>query len=119
MNMDESYSMIRAEAALGERFREWWGKIPRVNFDPSWDVRAQPPFGGAMIRYSVEHKGAHVSIYMDAYDRLGCVGEPYWEIHPDRDGTDCERFLLNETDDLVAGIAASIAGQLERNKDRT
>jgi hypothetical protein len=37
------------------------------------------------------------------------MDEPYWEIHPL--GGDVGRFLLNETDELLAGIAESIREQ--------
>ena len=89
--------------------REWVGKIPHVPFKPKWDVRAQPPFGGALIRYTVEYKGCAVSIYLDVDDSLGCMGKPYWEIYPGTKG-DPDRFLLDET----AGMAKAIGKSLKR-----
>lgn len=90
--------------------RAWYDKMPRIPFPNDWDVRAVPPFGGAMVRYRIQRGGAEVSVYMDAHDKLGCVGQPYWEIHPNPEG-ECDRFLLREVDDLVAGIAAALDAQ--------
>ena len=95
------------QAQVSRDQREWYDKMPNVPFPAAWDVRAVPPFGGAMVRYRIQHKGADISVYMDAHDRLGCVREPYWEIYPGADG-DPDRFLLNEVDELVAGIQAAI-----------
>jgi hypothetical protein len=105
----------RFSRELSEMQREWYQKIPHVPFKPSWDVRAAPPFGGALIRYRVSYKGCEVSIYLDVNDSLGSVGQPYWEIYPGSDG-DVERFLLDETDDLAKGIAASIRRSLRMKK---
>ena len=116
VDASDNESMIRrAEAALWKRYREWSYKIPHVPFRHEWDVRAVPPHGGAMVRYHVRYKDAFVSVYLDCYDRLGWVGSPYWEIHPGETGRDCDcdRFLLDETQELVGGIARSIAAQLD------
>jgi len=106
----------RAASIMSQRYRHWIDKMPHIPFNPEWDVRAIPPFAGAMVRYRVMHDGARVSIYMDAYDQLGVVGEPYWEIYPDATGEDCDRYMLADTDALVSGIAASLAGQIARGE---
>ena len=92
------------EADQNKRFKEWYDKIPHVPFNEKWDVRAVPPFGGAIVRYKVQHNGHEISIYLDAYDALGCVGEPYWEIYPNLHG-DTLRFLMNETKEMVKELA--------------
>ena len=95
------------DVKISDDQRSWYAKMPHVPFDPSWDVRAVPAFGGAMVRYRVQSGKADISVYMDAHDRLGSVGQPYWEIYPAANG-DTDRFLLAETSELVAAIAASI-----------
>lgn len=90
------------------QMREWVNKIPHVQFNPEWDVRAIPAFGGAVIRYMVRQGDLRVSVYLDAYDNIGSVGQPYWEIYPNAEG-DTDRILLNETADLVEAIANSFA----------
>ena len=103
----KSIEQHRWESELSAMLGSWYDKIPHVPFNKEWDVRAVPAFGGAIVRYRIQHQGAEVSVYLDAYDRLGCVGEPYWEIYPNPHG-ECDRFLMNEVGDLVAGIDAAI-----------
>jgi hypothetical protein len=92
---------------MSKRQREWMNRMPPMPFQADWDVRAIPPFGGAMVRYKIAKGKATVSVYMDAYDELGSMGEPYWEIYPSKDG-ETDRFLLAETEELIAAIGASL-----------
>lgn len=81
----------------------WAKKIPTIQFPADWRVGIIPPFGGAMIRFKVAtNTDRYISVYLDCYDNLGCVGEPYWEIYPYKE--DCKRFLMNEVDELIQGI---------------
>lgn len=77
---------------------KWMEKIPKLKFKDHWEVKILPPFGGAIIRFHLETGHGFVSVYFDAYDMLGCVGEPYWEVY---DGDDIERFLLNEHEEMM------------------
>jgi hypothetical protein len=91
-------------------YREWVNKIPHVPFDPDWDVRAIPPFGGALVRYQVRHNGAFVSIYLDGDNSLGYGPDPaYWEVCPFED--DVWRCAIDETDALIYAIRESINQQ--------
>jgi len=45
------------------------------------------------------------SIYLDSHDRLGCVGEPYWEVYP-CDG-DTGRCLKAEIAELLKLIESA------------
>lgn len=103
----KTIEQLKRDAAANERLRSWYTKIPHVPFQPEWDVRAVPAFGGAIVRYRIQHMGADISVYLDAYDALGCVGKPYWQIYPDANG-DAERFLMADVGDLVSGIADAI-----------
>ena len=49
-----------------------------------------------------------VSVYLDTKDVLGCVGQPYWEAYPIKG--DAERFLLNESEQLIAAVVAELEG---------
>lgn len=91
------------------KWRERSQMVPGLSFDPSWSVRIIPPFAGADARFVVKSGKAEVSIYLDFDDRLGCVGQPYWEIYP-MDG-DCARYMIGETTELLDGIAESIRQQ--------
>nr|DAN90730.1 MAG TPA: hypothetical protein [Bacteriophage sp.] len=46
-------------------------KLPAFHFDKEWDVKIIPPFAGAIIRFVIDYKGKHVSVYFDAYSELG------------------------------------------------
>lgn len=102
---------LQAKYGRDEYFRQWCEKIPHVPFLPEWDVRAIPPFGGALVRYWIKYEGARVSVYLDGDNSLGHGPEPaYWEIHPFDD--DVWRCAITETDDLVAAIETSIKSQI-------
>jgi hypothetical protein len=60
--------------------------IPAFPTIPShWHIRLGASTYGAVARFFVSRSGTfdhigkdYVSIYFDAYSRLGCVGHPYW-----------------------------------------
>lgn len=87
-------------------WRKWCGSIPFIPLEKlsKYIVRAVPPFGCAVIRYVFKNpeNDKYCSIYLDCYDSLGIVGEPYWEIYPYDD--DVRRILMNEIDELVESI---------------
>lgn len=69
------------------------------------------PFCGAAARFLVckaDHPERSVSVYLDTKDVLGCVGQPYWEAYPIKGDT--ERWLLGESDELIAAIVAELEG---------
>ena len=90
-------------------------KIPPIRFNPEWDVRIIPPFGGALMRFTVDYNGKHISVYCDFFEILGSFGgEPYWEMYPRtyKDFSDTMRFPLNDTESLVANIDAELRGKI-------
>jgi hypothetical protein len=92
---------------------KWRVEIPFIPLNPDWLFKPVPPFGVGVARFHVRHKDhpeTFVSIYLDCYDQAGCVGSPYWEIHP-IDG-DCARYMMSEVDDLVKGIQQSLDEQI-------
>lgn len=88
---------------------KWQLEIPYIRFRPEWDVQICPPFSGAMVRFRVKYKKAEVSIYLDCYDALGCVGVPYWEVYPI--DNDVDRIEMRNIDMLLKSIARSIKQQ--------
>lgn len=81
--------------------RKWMGEIPHLNFKEHWKVKVIPPFGGAIIRFWIDCEDKHVSVYLDGYDMLGWMEQPYWEIY---NGEDTERFLFGEHEQMMARI---------------
>ena len=108
--------MKRYEIEKDEEWREWMGKIPSLTFPDDWKVKIIPPFGGAMARFLIDKGKAHVSVYLDCYDRLGFVGQPYWELYPYQyeDYSDVYRVMMDETDELMQRISES----LEKQEDK-
>ena len=97
-----------------EKWREICSQIPFIRFDPEWEIAVIPPFAGAVVRFLIRDPllpNSNVSVYLGWFDALGCVGKPYWEVYP-VDG-DTERFLLVETDQLLASIRKSLVEQRE------
>jgi hypothetical protein len=77
---------------------KWMRKIPHIHFKEDWAVKALPGTFGAMSRIWINQD---VSIYLDVFDRLGFVGQPYWEIY---DGKETNRFLMNDIEGLLECI---------------
>ena len=94
------YSIIEKLMCWGE----WNSKIPYLKFDAGWKIKPIAPFGGANARFWVEdEEGNSVSVYLDCYNALGIVDQPYWEVYPhDQDGP--ARILLNDTEELMQKI---------------
>jgi len=121
LSFDESLAIESERSAI--EARERWKNICNeiedtqgIHFDPEWEVKCIPPFGGSMARFVVYHNNKRVSVYLDWYSRLGWVvddeGEPlpYYEIYPSKDG-DVERFGITETDNMVRAIRESLESQ--------
>lgn len=109
--------MNRYKIENSEKWREFAETVPAIQFKPEWFVQVVPPFSGAMGRFRVyltpeTGKGARfVSVYLDAYDALGYVGHPYWEIYPIHG--DCARYDIADVDGLLQGITESLAEERE------
>lgn len=103
--MEENY-MLPYDYDKAMETRKWVSEIPYIKFDPSWEVKVIPPFGGATVRFLVKKNGKTVSVYLDCYDRLGCVEAPYWEAYPISE--DVARFLLNDVNELVEAITKEL-----------
>ena len=95
-------------------FRKWADEIPFLKFPEKWEIQISPPWGGAVVRFRIKCGKAHVSIYLDCYENLGYVGQPYWEIYPY--SGDTYRCFLNETDELLKAISESIEQQNNGDK---
>lgn len=81
-------------------WRKWIRQIPFIPLKADWKIAPLPPFGGAVARFRVLlPDGREKSIYLDCYDSLGFVGEPYWEVCPSNG--DVGRCLMSEVDELV------------------
>lgn len=101
----DHYKLLQARALIEGHYewRKWCNEIPYIKFPGNWEVKAIPPFGGAIIRYVIRHENSienNVSIYLDCYGELGAMDQPYWELYPDTDDNTV-RFYINETDLLL------------------
>lgn len=94
-------TMIISKYESLQECKKWMKEIPALHFEKEWNVKIIPPFGGAVIRFWIDYNGKHVSVYFDAYDELGCVGEPYFEFY---DGEECYRYYMNESEEMMEDI---------------
>lgn len=97
------YDLLHRE--VEERYRKHGDTAGLIEFPEGWKIKIIPPFAGAMGRFRVYNndESKSVSVYLDCYDSLGSVGEPYWEIYPTIED-DCARFLMGDEDLLVKEI---------------
>ena len=105
--IDINETMLISKYEQIQNYRAWGTRIPSLHFEKEWDVKIIPPFGGALIRFTIDHNGKHVSVYFDGYSRLGWMYDsndnpvPYFEYY---DGEDTHRYLMNETEQMMADI---------------
>lgn len=112
----ESEDMSRSKLLERMRLEEWenWRaiEVPYIDWGNGVEISVRPPFGGAVARMLVRNKDDNtrmVSIYLDWFDRLGFMREPYWEAYAlGKDDNEPERFLLNETQQLVDCVRREI-----------
>jgi hypothetical protein len=86
-------------------------KLPQFRFRSDWLVRMIPPFGGAIVRFSIARDiepKAEVSVYYDAFGLLGGCDKPYWEIYPSANGLPARFFGEKDFDAMSAAIEAAL-----------
>lgn len=90
---------------------EEWRKIgdgmPYLEIPDGLMIKVIPPFAGAMARFIISNGVDDISVYYDAYENLGYMGEPYWEAYPI--GDDVGRFLKDETKELMDAIVKELS----------
>jgi hypothetical protein len=114
MNYDDDH-LLSCKLEKKFEYIKWAKEIPWMNFPPHWRIKIIPPFLAAIVRFRVttdKLKDNDISVYLDCYDKLGCVGQPYWEAYSINGDT--ERFLLNETDELLVAIE----GEIKRREEK-
>lgn len=112
---------FRGKIEEKEQWRLWIKKMPKLHFDPDWEVQIIPPCLGALIRFWITKGDKFVSVYFDGYSRLGFVSDndgnavPYFEIYDDTSG-DIYRYLLDESEEMMAKIRQILNGE-DKNND--
>lgn len=105
---DFELEMTRYQVENQEKWKEIIKEIPTLNFKKEWNIRIIPPFGGAMARFVIEYNNKSISVYLDFYDRLGVVWQPYYEMY---DGANTIRYYLNESDEMMNDIDKVLNGK--------
>lgn len=97
--LDTDHIIKRCEIERDEKWSHWLNILGSLAFEfpKRFRMMPLPPFGGAIIRFRVSTPWdtAGLSIYLDAYNALGCMDGPYWEVYPVEGDT--RRFHLQET----------------------
>ncbi len=88
---------------------EWRDKIPFMRFPTDWEIRFVPNFNESVVRFMVRKNGVTLSVFLDGYDKMGVVGEPYWSIYPNKK-REPSRYLLNDTAGLIEGLRNALRG---------
>lgn len=110
---DLGHEMLRLQLESTENWRGFCPSLPYFSFPPEWEVRTLPPFGGALLRFSVRKRGGgkEISVYFDVFDVFDALGfadqQQYWEIYPDSYG-DLQRFLTHELKEMFEEINKSL-----------
>lgn len=104
---DFETSMAIAKYDTLQETEKWIRELPILHFEKEWDVKIIPPFGGAIIRFWINHNNKHVSVYFDAYSELGWMHDenenpiPYFEYY---DGENCYRYYIDESEKMMEDI---------------
>lgn len=102
----------RHDVETKDEWLRWCEEIPFIQFPSGWNVKVIPPFAGAVARFRVRDertpKDDFSSVYLDCYDRLGWVKEPYWEVYPHYDCGGIRRCQMNDTKGLLEMIKESL-----------
>lgn len=103
--MDNAYEM-RIHVEEEEKWLGLCRDMPELTFRPDWKVKVIPPFGGAIIRFYVTKGDRYVSVYLDAFGRLGAVEYPYFEAYPI--GDDCRRYSVDDVGSMMDDISKEL-----------
>ncbi len=83
--------------------RKWTEELPFFEFPSHWQVKIIPPFAMAVVRFFIRTKkmpgNQRISVYFDAYNLLGSMPHPYWEVYPIAEDT--VRFHMNNVKGLI------------------
>lgn len=100
-----------------EKWRDWVFRVPEIPMPTGWRVRVTPPYAGALVRFGVTNlSGQHKSVYLDVWNRLGYMGEPYWEVYPVNN--EPARCTMEDVAELVRLIEAPRGDEREATVDR-
>jgi hypothetical protein len=90
----------------------WVEEIPYVQWPEGWQVKAAPPFSGAVVRYLVTRDdipfGDRVSVYLDCYAILSAESTPYWEVYPGDNGSEPDRCDMHDIEELKRQIKCGL-----------
>lgn len=105
--MDDQ-NLIKKVSEIYE-WKKWRDEIPFISFPSNWKIKIVPPIAGAIVRFHVtkEVLSDRISVYLDCYDMLGHMEEPYWEIYPDKE-YGCSRYGMYDISGLLKGIEESL-----------
>jgi hypothetical protein len=114
-----NHKVYDAQKLLSDEFEypKWRKEIPFIELPEGYLFKPIPNFTGSVVRFLAKKKGEEkeVSIYLDCYDELGLVGQPYWEVYP-VDG-DTARFYMDEVDKLSQTIVEALNESEDTKRD--
>ena len=102
MSMHDTFKIAEVEKI--QEYDKWNAELPFLKLKNSWTIKVRPPCTGAIVRFNIKCKDKEVSVYFDAYDRLGYCRSPYFEVYPLCGKHDVFRFLLKEHEKMLLMI---------------
>jgi hypothetical protein len=99
--------VARRQVEQSEEWDKWLRLMPKLTVPDGCQISVVPPLVGAIVRFIIFKGEKSVSVYFDAYSRLGCYDGPYWEAYP-IDG-DNVRYSPERFDQMMADIAKELA----------
>jgi hypothetical protein len=104
-----NYKLMDAENLIYEEseMRKWREEIPYIDLPQDIQFRPIPNHGGSIVRFTAMKDNRSVSVYLDCYGRLGACDEPYWEVHPSKDGYP-DRCMMEDVEGLVKIITEAL-----------
>lgn len=113
---DKSFEAMKKSRELGEllEWRKWMDEMPYLNPKKTWNVKALPPFRGAVTRYEIQDKytKSTISVFLDCYNILGIwrteeeEPQPYWEVYAVGEDAQIQRFDMEDIEEMEEAIEA-------------
>lgn len=98
----------RRQVERGEDWDGWVKRMPKITVPAGCTIKVIPPAAGAIVRFVIYKDAQSVSVYFDAYGRLGYCDSPYWEAYPIGDNN--QRYGMDQFDDMMRDIERELSG---------
>lgn len=96
----------RRQMERAEDWDGWCKRMPKITVPEGCQIMVIPPNVGAIVRFVIYKGEKYVSVYFDAFSRLGYCNGPYWEAYPVEG--DNRRYAPEDWEPMMADIAREL-----------